>query len=134
MFASQVKAIYGIVVLAISLPFIVSAQQYVGTPIANQTVLEYIPGANITWFNILDPNNKTATLTNYVSFNSSGNYMAPSAMKRLVIVIHGLRRDPYSYMSNMLVSISNTVNKEANIDNTQIVAPYFPNGQSAYCN
>lgn len=128
MLASQIKAIYGIIALALCLPVLVSAQQYIGSPISNQTGLPSVLGANITWFNILDPASKNATLTNYLSFNSSGNYMSPSAMKRVIIIIHGLDRDPSTYMSNMLVAISNLLNKVSTIDNTQIVAPYFPNG------
>jgi len=124
MFAS-IKAV---VALALCLPILVCAQQFVGTPIANQSALGFVPGSNITWFNVLDPNSKNATLTNYVSFNSSGQYMPNAAMKRLVIVLHGLQRDPGTYMSNLLVALSNVANKQATIDNTQLVAPYFPNG------
>lgn len=127
MFASHVKAIYGLLSLTLYLPVLVSAQQYVGAPIANQSgALPPVGGSSITYFNILDPNKKNATLTNYVSFNSSGAYMPPAKMQRLVIVIHGLDRDPSTYMSNLLVAIPTTPGGPT-VDNTQLIAPYFPN-------
>jgi len=131
---STLKTSTTAVALAALLPHLSWAQQFAGAPVSNQSALGNVPGSQITWFNILDPNNKNATLTNYLSLNSANAIMDPTAMKRLVIVIHGNNRDPGTYMSNMLVALSNVDSSvvQATVDNTQILAPYFPNVSNTY--
>lgn len=49
-------------------------------------------------------------------------------VQRAVIIIHGLNRDPGSYMSNMLSALSQSKDPNINFDTVAIMAPYFPNG------
>lgn len=118
----SLQALY--LTIAFLFPLLVTSQQYVGAAVANS--LPTVPGSNLTFFAVKDAKNNKATFTNYLSLNSSGAYMPPSAMKRLLVIIHGLERDPYTYMSNGLVALSQ-VSSGPTIDNTQIVCPYFPN-------
>lgn len=76
-----------------------NAQQWAGDNIT--TSLPVVPGAEIAYFNIKDANKKNTTLLNYMSLNSNGKRLDPKALKRAVIVVHGLNRDPNTYMSNM---------------------------------
>lgn len=76
-----------------------TAQQYVGENIT--TTLPLVPGSEITYFNIKDSKSRNTTLINYVSLNSKSQRPDPKSLKRAVIVVHGLNRDPGTYMSNM---------------------------------
>ncbi|KAL0260501.1 hypothetical protein SLS55_004190 [Diplodia seriata] len=104
-----------------------NAQQYAGENIT--TSLPVVPGAEITYFNIKDTNRKNTTLINYMSLNSTGQRPDPRALKRAVIVVHGLNRDPNTYMSNMLSALAQvTGHPEVSTDSVAILAPYFTNG------
>ncbi|KAL1648097.1 hypothetical protein SLS58_002424 [Diplodia intermedia] len=104
-----------------------NAQQYAGENIT--TSLPVVPGAEITYFNIKDANRKNTTLINYMSLNSTGQRLDPRALKRAVIVVHGLNRDPNTYMSNMLSALAQVSgHPEVSTDSVAILAPYFTNG------
>ena len=77
------------------------AQQYAGDVIPNS--LPGVPGSEITYFRIVDPKGKSdhLTLTNYYSHQANGQQVDPSKLRRAIIVIHGLNRDPGTYMSNV---------------------------------
>lgn len=122
---SSVQALFLSFAILLHLPFFVTAQQYVGVPVNNS--LPDVPGSNITYFNVKDPAGKSATLLNYLSLNSSDQYLPGKAIKRLVVVIHGLQRDPETYMAQTLSALSLVPNSSVDIDNTQILCPYFPN-------
>ena len=80
---------------------LISAQQYAGDVIPNS--LPTVPGSTITYFKINDPagKNHNLTLTNYYSLQTDGTPLVPNAVQRAIIVIHGLNRDPGTYMSNV---------------------------------
>ena len=82
---------------------VVTAQQYAGDNIT-QTI-ESVPGSEIAYFKVKDPAGKSAhlTLTNYYSLQANNARLVPSQLKRAVIVIHGLDRDPWTYMSNVSI-------------------------------
>lgn len=103
------------------------AQQFQGAVIPNS--LPSVPGSEQAFWNILDANKKNTTLTTYSSLTTSGTRLTPSAIKRVVIFIHGLDRDPYNYMSNMLSAISQIQGApDINFSSVQVVCPYFANG------
>jgi len=112
-------------------PFLSSAQQFVGAYIPNS--LPTVLNANITFFNLRDAKGNKATFTNYLSLNTSGKYLPGAAIKRLVIVIHGLGRDPGTYMAQTLSALSQVpAGLGPSLDNTQILCPYFPNVSLSY--
>lgn len=80
------------------------AQQYAGDVIPNS--LPSVPGSEIVYFRIPDPAgfNNHLTLTNYYSLQANGQELVPSQLQRAVIVVHGLARDPGTYMSNASAS------------------------------
>ncbi|GME50293.1 wsc-domain-containing protein [Neofusicoccum parvum] len=126
MVLSPLKALLSAQAL-LSIASLSNAQQYVGATI--NTGLPAVPGSEITYFNIKDANNKNTTLINYMSLNSTSQRPNPKLLKRAVIVIHGLNRDPGTYMSNMLSALSQvTGHSDVNTDSVAIVAPYFTNG------
>lgn len=103
------------------------AQQFQGSIIPNS--LPSVPGAELTYWNIPDANNKSTTLINYSSLTASGARLAPANIKRVVIFIHGLQRDASTYMSNMLSAVSQIQGApDINFSSVQIVCPYFANG------
>jgi hypothetical protein len=56
-----------------------------------------IGGAELSYFNIKDPsgtNDVKLTFTNYMSLNKKKERVDGPNVKRAVIVIHGLNRDP----------------------------------------
>lgn len=116
----------GGLVVALCLLVFTNAQQYTGAVVNNS--YPNVPGSLVTYFNILDPNKKNATLINYLSLNSTGGFLPGSNIKRLFIVIHGDNRDPQLYMSNSLSAINVVKTPGISIDNVQILAPAFPNG------
>ncbi|KAF2239090.1 hypothetical protein EV356DRAFT_523854 [Viridothelium virens] len=106
---------------------LVSAQNYVGTQINNS--LPFVPGSEITYFNVISSSGLNLTLTNYMSLNSSGKRFDPTKIQRAVIIIHGLQRDPGTYMANILSALSQVPNRpDVSVDSVAIMAPYFPNG------
>lgn len=107
----------------------ISAQQYAGDAI--NTTLPSVPGSEITYFRINDPsgNNKNLTLVNYYSHGKSNQRLVESKVQRAVVIVHGLNRDPGTYMSNMLSALSQvTSDSNVNTDSVAIMAPWFPNG------
>ncbi|OQO08641.1 hypothetical protein B0A48_06511 [Cryoendolithus antarcticus] len=109
-----------------------TAQQYVGEVIPNS--LPPVGNAEITYFEIpgvLDKNRTAAanlTLINYYSHGQDGNRIVESKIKRAVIIIHGLNRDPGTYQSNMQSALAQVTTPEINFDNVVIMSPYFTNG------
>ncbi|GHJ84917.1 hypothetical protein NliqN6_1319 [Naganishia liquefaciens] len=106
------------------------AQQYAGDVIPNS--LPGVPGSELAYFRIADPKgkNNALTLINYQSLQRDGTRLVPSKIQRAVIIIHGLNRDPGTYMSNMLSALNNGGISDPNInqDSIAIFAPYFSNG------
>jgi hypothetical protein len=66
----------------------ISAQQFQGSVINN--TLPFVPGSEITYFNILDANKKNTTLINYSSLTASGSRLIPSQIERAIVFIHGM--------------------------------------------
>ncbi|USW48743.1 Putative carbohydrate-binding WSC, PAN/Apple domain, alpha/Beta hydrolase [Septoria linicola] len=114
---------------SLSLSPLSNAQQYAGDVIT--TNLPDVPGAEVTFFKIADvtKQNNNLTLINYYSHGIGNKRLVESKVQRAVIMIHGLNRDPGTYMSNMLSALAQ-VNSDPNInfDSVAILAPYFPNG------
>ncbi|KAI8632121.1 WSC domain-containing protein [Xylariaceae sp. FL1651] len=105
----------------------VSGQQFMGDSYNNS--LDTVPGAEIAFWKITDKKGRTFTQLNYFSQAGNGQRLNPAKVKRAVIVIHGLQRDPGTYMSNMLSALSQVPQGTGpDFTNTQIIAPYFPNG------
>ncbi|KXT06039.1 hypothetical protein AC578_1337 [Pseudocercospora eumusae] len=106
-----------------------SAQQYSGDVIS--TTLPGVPGSEIAYFRINDPSgrNKNLTLINYYSHGKSNKRLVEANVQRAVVIIHGINRDPGTYMSNMLSALSQVKSDpNINFDTVAIMAPYFPNG------
>lgn len=104
-----------------------SAQQFAGAFINNS--LPAVPGSEIAFFNLKDANSKNVTLTNYVSLNSTRGRLLPASIKRVVLYVHGLNRDPQTYESYLLSAFSQIPNRpDVTLDNVLMLAPYFPNG------
>ncbi|KAE9988915.1 hypothetical protein EG328_005625 [Venturia inaequalis] len=102
------------------------AQQYAGDKINN--TLPAVAGAELAFFKIRDSKNQNATLLNYYSLASNGAQINPANIKRTVIVIHGLLRDPYLYINNVMQALGQVNDSSINKDNVAMIAPYFPNG------
>ena len=77
------------------------AQQYAGDVIPNS--LPAVPGSEIVYFKVNDPKgiNNHLTVTNYYSLQANHKKLDPTRVQRAIIVIHGLDRDPGTYMSNV---------------------------------
>lgn len=105
-----------------------SAQQYAGDTITNS--LPAVDGSEIAFFKVVDANGNYGTLTNYYALNSTGGRIVPANVKRAVIFMHGLLRDPYLYIEDMLgaLSAANAVDDEVTLDNVAMFVPYFANG------
>lgn len=116
--------------LVAALANVTQAQQYAGDIIPNS--LPVVPGSEITYFRINDPSgkNKNLTLTNYYSHGkNTAKRLVEANIQRAVIIIHGLNRDPGTYMSNMLSALAQAKSDpNVNFDTVAIMAPYFPNG------
>ena len=112
------------------LPWPSLAQQYTGDVIPNS--LPGVPGSELLYFRITDPKgkNNNLTLINYQNLQLDGSRLVPSKLQRAVIIIHGLNRDPGTYMSNMLSALNNGGISDPNINQNSvaIVTPYFSNG------
>ncbi|KAI7500184.1 WSC-domain-containing protein [Hortaea werneckii] len=103
------------------------SQEYAGDTIS--TTLPGVPGAEIAFWKIQDTKAKNnLTLINYINHGKDGKRLVPSNLKRAVIIIHGLNRDPGTYMANMLSALAQVDNKEISTDSVAIVAPFFANG------
>jgi hypothetical protein len=82
-----------------------SAQQFVGSVVQNY--MPSVPGAELTYFNIVNKGNKDTTIINYSSLaQPTNNRLKPSDIQRAIIFVHGLDRDPETYMANMLTAMS----------------------------
>ncbi|KAK7562923.1 WSC domain-containing protein [Phyllosticta citricarpa] len=104
-----------------------NAQQYAGPNISS--TLPLVPGTELAFFNIKSPKSQNTTLINYASLNSTNNGRPdPKKLKRAVIVLHGLNRDPQTYISQMLVALNTLTVPGVNQDTIGIIAPYFANG------
>lgn len=93
-----------IVTLGSLLIQLIAAQQYAGDVIPNS--LPNVPGSELVYFKIKEPLGAkpkayNLTLTNYQSLQTSGKQLVPSQVQRAVIIIHGLNRDPGTYISNV---------------------------------
>ncbi|ETN39279.1 uncharacterized protein HMPREF1541_05502 [Cyphellophora europaea CBS 101466] len=123
-FSSQsfVTLLFGLLSL-VSLSF---AQQYAGENIPNS--LPAVAGSELAFFKIRDTKNQTATLLNYYSLNSNGGQIDPANVKRAVVIIHGLLRDPYLYIANVMQALATVPDSSVNKDNVAMIAPYFTNG------
>lgn len=86
-----------------------TAQQYAGDIIS--AYLPTISRAEVAFFKIPDPegSNNDLTLINYYSYGSNGQRIVESNIKRAVIVIHGLLRDPYNYANDVSLPSAMTV-------------------------
>lgn len=105
------------------------AQQYAGDVIPNS--LPSVPGAEIAYFRINDPSgkNNNLTLINYYAHQLNGNRVVESDIKRAVVIIHGLNRDPGTYAANMMSALAQlTTDANVNRSSVAIMAPYFTNG------
>lgn len=92
--------------LALSAPLAL-AQQYAGDTISG--TLPTITRAEVAYFRIEDPSgeNNNLTLINYQSLGTNGGRIVESNIKRAVIVIHGLERDPYNYENDVCSQTGN---------------------------
>ena len=102
------------------------AQQYAGDTIPNS--LPAVSGAEIAYWKIRNSANKSATLTNYYSLNSTGGRTNPTNVKRAIVIIHGLLRDPYLYIQNIMTALGTVTDPTITKDNVALIAPYFANG------
>lgn len=105
------------------------AQQYAGDVIPNS--LPSVPGAEIAFFRINDPSgkNKNLTLINYYTHQLNGQRVVDKDVKRAVLIIHGLNRDPGTYAANMMSALAQlTSDPNVNRSSVAIMAPYFANG------
>lgn len=91
------------------------AQQYAGDKINN--TLPAVAGSELTFFKIHDSKNQTATLLNYYSLGANGAQINPANVKRAVIIIHGLLRDPYLYINNVMQALGQVTDPSVNKDN-----------------
>ncbi|RDW89749.1 hypothetical protein BP6252_01781 [Coleophoma cylindrospora] len=113
--------------LLLAFSWLAAGQQYQGNTITNS--LPSVPGSELAYWKITDKKNRNFTLINYFSNDGNGNRLTTSNVKRAVVVLHGLGRDPGTYMSNMLSALSQVPSGTGpTFKNTQIIAPYFPNG------
>ncbi|KAK3630156.1 hypothetical protein LTR56_017049 [Elasticomyces elasticus] len=103
-----------------------NAQQYAGDVIQN--TLPGVPGAEIAYWKIKDTKSSNLTLINYHNYGKNGKRQDTTKVKRAVVIIHGLNRDPGTYQSNMLSALAQVPLSEINTDSVAIVAPYFSNG------
>lgn len=110
----------------LSLTSLSLAQQYAGNNISNS--LPSVSGAELAFFKIRDTKNQTGTLLNYYSLNSNGGRVNPANVKRAVVIIHGLLRDPYLYIANIMQALGTVTDPTVNKDNVAMIAPYFTNG------
>lgn len=111
----------------LTLATIAFAQNYVGTHINNS--LPGVPGSEITYFNVISSSGQNLTLTNYMSLNKSGKRPDLTQIERAVVIVHGLQRDPGTYMANILSALSQVPNRpDVSVNSVALMAPYFPNG------
>ncbi len=108
--------------------------QFLGTPFNNS--LELLnPNSEKAWFKIQDPTGRHVceedpdgdlSLLTFSSLNSTGQRPPGEAIRRLVIVSHGARRDPNDYHNQVLTALSLVEDPAISVDSVAVVAPYFP--------
>lgn len=106
-----------------------SAQQYAGDTIS--AYLPTISGAEVAFFKVPDPTgaNNNLTLINYYAHGTNGGRIVESNIKRAVITLHGLLRDPWNYINDTLNALDTVSDPNVNRDSVAVMAPYFPNGK-----
>lgn len=66
-------------------------------------------------------------MTNYFSKNGNGDRLDTNDVKRAVIIIHGLNRDPGTYMANTLSALGDVPDGAGpDTTNTQIIGESYP--------
>ncbi|EMR72589.1 putative carbohydrate-binding wsc protein [Eutypa lata UCREL1] len=108
--------------------------QYLGTPFNNS--LELLnPLSERAWFKIRDPTGQhlcdddpdaDLSLLTFSSLNSTGQRPPNDAVRRLIIVSHGARRDPNDYHNQMMVALSLVDDPAISPDSVVVISPYFP--------
>lgn len=110
------------------------AQQFAGANYTN--AMPSVPGAEITFWNILDTKGANTSLLTYNNLGTNNKRQNTSKVQKAVIFIHGLNEDPQTYMSNMLSGLATATGTKStvNSDTISIVCPSFSNGdgKSAY--
>ncbi len=116
----------------------VTPGQYIGTPIDNSLPVTHAH-SEVTYFRVRDPSGEHVcaddpdgdfSLINYASLNSTGQRPPNEAIRRAVIVCHGVRRDPQNYHAGMLIALAKATASDPaiSVDSVAVVAPLFPNG------
>lgn len=123
----QLSTMLSSALVLLLLPFLSVAQQYQGAVIPNS--LPTTPGSKVNYFKIDDGHGGSTTLINYFS-SPGGKKQDPSKVKRAVVVLHGLNRDPATYISTIWAALgdANKLNSEVTERTVAIMAPYFPSG------
>lgn len=106
----------------------VYSQQYQGSFINNS--LPSVGGSEVAFFNILDHASRNTTLINYASLSNTRTRLVPSQIQCVIIFVHGLGRNPQTYVGDMLSTLDLVTQNYSSIsrDSVQIVCPYFTNG------
>jgi hypothetical protein len=94
-------------ILSVALPLallnasLATAQQYEGDVVSAN--LPTVENAEINFFKIRDPSggSESLSLINYYSLGTEGKHIEESKIKRAVISIHGLLRDPWNYENDV---------------------------------
>jgi hypothetical protein len=94
-------------ILSVALPFallnasLATAQQYEGDVVSAN--LPTVENAEINFFKIRDPSggSESLSLINYYSLGTEGKHIEQSKIKRAIISIHGLLRDPWNYENDV---------------------------------
>lgn len=77
------------------------AQQHEGTTVSGN--LPQVDGAEVSFFKIQNPTggNASLSLVNYQSLAANGDRLNNENVKRGIIVVHGLLRDPWNYENDV---------------------------------
>lgn len=95
------------------------AQQFVGSVVENS--MPSVPGSELTYFNIVQKGYKDTTIINYSSLaQPTNNRLNPADIQRAIIFVHGLNRDPQTYIANMMSALSQVPGRpDVNFQNVQ---------------
>ena len=78
----------------------VKAQQYAGEVIS--AYLPTLPGTEVAFFKIKPPaGSRNLTLINYYAHGTDNQRIKEANIKRAVIPVHGLLRDPWNYINDV---------------------------------
>ncbi|KAI0146251.1 hypothetical protein GGR57DRAFT_506543 [Xylariaceae sp. FL1272] len=106
---------------------LVHTQQFEGDVIPNS--LPDIAGAEKAYWKMNDvENGNYSTLITHSTLNSQDERHDPANIKRLIVVVSGLGRDGWLYVTSVLSSLYQLDGSGPNIDNVVIMAPHFANG------